>query len=101
MDHNQVYEADSGLGVDVQATGRLSNGTQSNLGSRAAVSSVGRYGGDLVPSTTEATPLLSNSGTEEDDAPVDTWEGASDFIGLPWWKQPSVSRTRPYLCAFD
>ena len=43
----------------------------------------------------EVTPLLSNSSGPPDEhgngLTVSEWEGNADFVGLTWWRTPSVS----------
>ena len=52
---------------------------------------------DTNAASHEATPLLANGDSSAGDG-SDTaaeWEGANDFLGVPWWKKPSVCR-HPY-----
>ena len=40
----------------------------------------------------EVTPLLGDGGSPSgsDNDTTAEWEGANDFVGVPWWKKPSV-----------
>ncbi len=38
---------------------------------------------------TETTGLL-RAGASADASAEGTWAGDADFVGLPWWKRPSV-----------
>lgn len=51
----------------------------------------------------EVTPLLGDGGSpsgDENESVVE-WEGANDFIGVPWWNKPSMYWLLPAFSLFS
>ena len=67
-------------------------GAQNSLRRNAGLNTTA--GGD------EVTPLLGDEGGPSGDGMEGAveWEGANDFVGVPWWNKPSV---RHVLSALD
>ncbi|KAH8601947.1 major facilitator superfamily domain-containing protein [Bisporella sp. PMI_857] len=59
-------------------------------------------GFNAKPAESEVTPLLGNgdSASGPDGTAEDTWDGANDFVGLPWWRRPSLFWLLPAFAVF-
>lgn len=93
MESNEgAIDADANIDAQARAKARRRNAHLPNPVQHAPLQTT-----PLLQDPDEQSPLLSDAlappYTEDDDEQgVPKWPGLKDFEGLPWYKQPSVSR---------